>query len=219
MRYLLLYVLALGLVIASCDDDMPGTGLDVPSPGDEVIEICIVERGCFTDQFYQDSDNIMDHNKHQLVQDYMQDQGLQVFGIQTRFDFFEGVCEACHVCPSGDVFSVRTNAEAREALLSQNIWLVDCLNEVVTIELSYHATKCANPWMTYLPDTGVQPTDEDIALAVIRYFTKEGADLFEVSTYQASPELCESCACLDDYGIRIRIDRDHEDLARNLGFQ
>jgi hypothetical protein len=219
MKYLNIIILALGLIFTACEDEDMAGNYDSPGPDDLVVDLCIVERSCFTDPFYTSPEDGFGDNRDELLREYMQDRGLKVFAIQIEEDFFEAVCEACHICPSGDVFSVRTNQDTREVLLSQGIWLVDCLNEKEKVRLDYHATKCADPWLTYLPNDGTTATDEDLAFAIVRYFDEKDVDIFQIIFFEAEGQDCEACSCLDEYGITIEIDADDIHTVIEDGFK
>ena len=64
-------------------------------------------RSCETDMFADDVDMALSQeDREQKLEEWLEDQGLEVNDIRLELNFHEAVCEACYICPQGDRYFV-----------------------------------------------------------------------------------------------------------------
>jgi hypothetical protein len=213
MQKLFTIILLFAAALSCSDSNDVGSDnyFDVPDDGDNVVNICIVERSCMTDKFAE-----RDPSKDQIVTlvDYFHSLGLKIFSAEIDPFFFDAVCEACHICPSGRVFRVSTTAGAEKELIIDDAWLIDCAGEKEFATVSFHETQCANPYANFINGSDLI----DKRRGIISYLSNNGLDVYRMEILDAEPEACLACHCKSDQLIRLLIDREQLELASELGF-
>jgi hypothetical protein len=83
-------------------------------------------RQCQTDLFKDKiSENETQENREILMEEWLEEQGLEIESVLLEINFHMAVCEACDVCPQGDRYFIQIEDETKHSEILDTLRLLN----------------------------------------------------------------------------------------------
>jgi hypothetical protein len=205
----------------SCSED-GGVGLihhldPRPPDGNGIIETCIVDRQCSTDAYHEFINGDTDNDHINGMINYFRSLELPIYKAEFIRHYYEAVCEACYICPSGSIYPVEMRQSDIPVLLSKGIWFTECDKTIEYIQMTYAETKCADRWEH--PTLGTVGIIEQKKLDLATFLVDRDIIPGFIDVLESNAEDCEACSCLSGFTYQVLCNKSDVGVMTEIGFK